>query len=137
MRPVIILQLLPIGRTAFRTAHRIDLQLQIFQPQLPQNLHGQQDNFRICVRTRGSQQFHAKLVELALPACLGPVIPKHGSDIKQLGRIRFRIHFMFNERPHGGSRIFRTQRDAPFTPVNERVHFFFYNIRRIPDATLE
>jgi hypothetical protein len=44
---------------------------------------------------------------------------------------------MFNERPYGRGRIFRPERDAPLAPVNERVHFFFYHIRRVPDPTLE
>ena len=136
-RPLVpqkVLQQQPVLRPAFRTANRIDQQIEIAQAQIFKKADRQRNNFGVHRRTRRPDGFDSKLVKLAESSRLRPVIPEHRPDVEQLGRLRIRVQFLFQIGADHGGGVFRTQGDAAAASVVKGVHFLLHHVGGFADA---
>ena len=76
-------------------------------------------------------------MELTHTPCLRTVIAEHGTDIKQLYQIGFRIKLVLQISPHSRCRILRPQGNAPVPPVGKGVHFLVHHVGSLADTPLE
>ena len=96
----------------------------------------EQNDFSINIRAGHAEGFHPNLVELAIPACLGPLVTEHGPGVPQpLGLVVQQPMLLAGT--HTAGRAFRAQGQAVTVTVVEGVHFLFDDIGHFTDAALE
>src|SRR5439155_6078067 len=128
---------IPGPAVCVQAADRVDDEPEAAQRRLapadsPEQRHHHLDRLGVDVRVLVSQDLDADLVELPLPALLGPFAPKHRSDVVEPVGSRDVGEPMLDERADDGSRHLRAQRHRVL-PRCEGVHLLPDDVRGASD----
>ena len=137
VRGEVILERLLVDGTAVRAADRVDLQLEAFDAEEPEDFVCEGDDFRVLCRARRAEALDAELVELAEPAGLGFLVPVAGGQVVDLHRARLVEQSVFKERADRAGGALRTKGDGPSALVVEGVHLLLYDVRGIAHRPVE
>jgi hypothetical protein len=130
-------QFVPETGPALRASQRIDLKGKTAQTDRLDEVHAKDDDFRIRLGTRVSEDLRIDLVELPEAALLGPFVPEHGPDGKELLNGVVFIKTVLDVGPDQGSRGFRPEAHALSLAVREGIHLLGHNIGFFADAPAE
>ena len=120
-----------IGGTGFGVAHRIHQQRRPLQPDRPEELRSQGDDFHIGVRVVSAERLGPDLVELAVAAGLGRFVTEERPLVPDLPR---RGGTVLRECPAHRRRALRAQCQVAIAAIKELVHLLADHIGALPDA---
>ena len=130
-------ELRPITRSTLGllVAERVDLDLEsLREVEPPEELDEHRDHFGIERRVLVAERFHVELMELAIPARLGPLVPEHGPHGVQLDGLRVHEQTVLDVRAQEPGRRLGPQRHGIAAPILERVHLLLNDVGRLADA---
>ena len=119
--PIVVEEPFDVYRPTLRIAYRVDRQRDVGDPHGLQQAAGQLDDFGVDGRVRLADHFDPELVELAVAAGLGAVVPEEGAGVVEphgLGQV---VHAVLEIGPADGRRALGTQGQQVAAAVLEGV----------------
>ena len=132
-----VAQLLAVAGPARARAQRREPQLEIADPEPPQEPIEQDDQLRVDERRIGADRLGADLVELPEPPLLRPLVAEVGTLVPELHRLRQLVHPVLDVGAADRCRSLGSQRDRTPALVLEREHLLADDVGGLPHAPLE
>ena len=130
-------QQIQVGRAAILAAHRVQNELNSFQPAAAEQLHHHLDHFRIDHRRFRADGLRADLEELAETAFLRALAAEHRAHVVELLDAGNLVQAMLDIRAHHRRGRFGTKRQRAAVAILPGVHFLADDVGVFADAARE